>query len=452
MAFVGLLLAPQSVEAQAQYDNTFFMHGFNDNSYRWTYDSPISRLSQQIDLGIGSGPSSTTSTDFIDNQARQMRSNYLHSGRHVLVGHSSGGIVARRAYLSTDPTIASRDNIGGIITVATPHQGAPIVRAANRVLQASQYRMIDSYYDMLANKFTGSASTLEQVLGGFILDFVQNYIVNRLKAFIRDQFGVDTPAAQDLRDGSSAIQALQVGDDVPHANVYGVIEKRNAAIKVAAGMRYEDPQPWIDRKNRVKSAVKLCSQMFYNAIIKTSVGKKCHQADDALGSFDDRWNDWTHGPNKSSPFDGFIPKDHSQYPGLPIDGPGNFRAADENHGTITRGGRGVAAIAGGMEFVRMRRAVPSVGATITGPSSVEAGTSNTWSGTGSNGTGTYVYGWRRYDTATNVWTDLGSTQTVVQAADGNFTLELTVTSGTSNSQAYMDIRVTAAGCGTQLIC
>lgn len=77
-------------------------------------------------------------TQTYENQAVQLGYTLRDSavpGQAILIGHSNGGMVER--YLAENPYIASGVNLAGVVTVGTPHRGAPLARYArdmNRML------------------------------------------------------------------------------------------------------------------------------------------------------------------------------------------------------------------------------------------------------------------------------------------------------------------------------
>ena len=103
-----------------------------------------------------------------------------------------------------------------------------------------------------------------------------------------------------------------------------------------------------------RDGTRVCRALAYNFIIKTSLGKTCHGVDRALGGLDDRWNDWTHGSNKRAPFDGFLPNDHTRYPGTEASSPVNLAVPGANHFTIAFHSNGVEGVKSGMRQIGMR--------------------------------------------------------------------------------------------------
>jgi hypothetical protein len=151
-------------------------------------------------------------------------------------------------------------------------------------------------------------------------------------------------------------------DGLPHANILGLVGRRNAVFRVAFSSIYDDAgfEPFVHNKNRIKSVVKTCRQIGWNIIIHTGVGRVCNQIDHAIGAIDGRWAEWTMGAearNASATFDGFIPTSRSRYPGTSISDPSiNFRADNANHMNIQYNQAGINKIAAAMLQIQMERA------------------------------------------------------------------------------------------------
>ena len=164
--------------------------------------------------------------------------------------------------------------------------------------------------------------TPAHVVGGVIaalLTALANYVVNDvIKPYVEEAFGINSAALNDLKTTSPTIASLKnTYDNAPHADVYSALEKRNAVFRLAYSAMYKDGQVEgaIRKKNAVQSAVKVCRQIGYNWIVKTTTGKLCHKVEKAVGSIDDRWVQWTLNGHKEWAFDGVLPNSAQQYPG-----------------------------------------------------------------------------------------------------------------------------------------
>jgi pimeloyl-ACP methyl ester carboxylesterase len=103
----------------AQKTPVVFVHGFLSNGSTW--DSASSRLQSQ--LAIQPYRPTLTWQDRYDDQAPQLQSALSSVPPSVIaVGHSNGGIVSRQ-WSRLRP-------VSGIVTMSTPHVGAPVARNA----------------------------------------------------------------------------------------------------------------------------------------------------------------------------------------------------------------------------------------------------------------------------------------------------------------------------------
>lgn len=447
LAATAALLSIPAGAQQVQYDGTFFLHGINDNSARWTTKASPDRIANQVDVGQYRATPDLAGYETVAYQAKQLKNGIFPSydgayplKKSVFAGLSMGGMVARDVLLDPDLTVSSPAHVGGIITIASPHRGAPIAENATKIdFYNPSQSIVEGFLDVLKSRLTSPASGLSSIAGSILTSFATDVVLNTVKKMVTDRFGLNNAAAKDLRPSSATIARLRdATDNVPHANVIGIIPKRNAVYRVASGVNYGDGETLIHRKNQVKSVTKACTQIFYNAIVKTGLGKKCHALDKFIGSVDDRWNDWTHGPDKSTPFDGFLPKDYTVYPGIPESDPRYIQVQGENHMTIQFHQPGVDGISLAMIRIGMRPAQaqpPAFTSSISGPDTYSESMSMTFTALASGGAGGYTYHWR--SDASGVWNDLGnaSTQSVDAPTDGtDFAIEVTVTTSSGELQ------------------
>jgi hypothetical protein len=121
LCFIGVLffsLALLASSVAAQDRPAVFLHGFAAEPSDWA--SAAARLQQQTMIAPQL-PALPWRSSYVD-QVRSLQSNPAYAGlpsTTVAVGHSNGGIVAREWSRS--------HRLGGVITIGTPHRGAPIV-------------------------------------------------------------------------------------------------------------------------------------------------------------------------------------------------------------------------------------------------------------------------------------------------------------------------------------
>ncbi|GGB70947.1 esterase/lipase family protein [Deinococcus soli (ex Cha et al. 2016)] len=119
-ALLGLTL---STQASAQ--NYYLLHGLNDNRELWgtfkTWLPTSSAYAYNYD----------SLTQGIAQQALQVNAEVdAYTGTvtpYVLIGHSQGGLRARYYAQYIAPQTGKAQNLKGLMTIGTPHQGAPII-------------------------------------------------------------------------------------------------------------------------------------------------------------------------------------------------------------------------------------------------------------------------------------------------------------------------------------
>ena len=116
LAVAMVIAVPGGLLAQDQ--PTAFVHGFNSNGGTWQAASQ--RLASQYKITSQQPPNLSWSATF-PSQASELSSyvnNSMGAATPLLVGHSNGGIVSRE--------YAKTHAVAGIVTIGTPHSGAPL--------------------------------------------------------------------------------------------------------------------------------------------------------------------------------------------------------------------------------------------------------------------------------------------------------------------------------------
>lgn len=451
---IALALVPSGLFAQLNYDYTTFIHGFNDSSSRFRRPNTAGLLSPQVNLKTPEFPD-LDGQQKIDGQASNLY-NLISGdgGRHVLVGHSMGGLTSRATYFA-HPT----GPVAGIITLGTPHQGAIIADNATRVTGYVANEVSDFYATVIGILYRANPNTLLSAAAvAYIQSLAREVFQRQLQPWLNSTFGVQSQGLNDIKTTSPTVARLNsLTDPLPHAAVLGTIGRRNAVFRIAYSAQFKDNEfdGFVHKKNGVKSIVKACRQIGWNFIIRTQVGRLCNQVDNALGSIDDRWAAWTMGPadkrNPNATFDGLIPTSRARYPGESLTNPlVNFYAPMVNHMNIQYDPAGITQIARAMRQIGMGEPPPpppppgTIGSvTISGPGAVEEGCVGTWVANPYGGVAPYTYVW----TADGTTYDTGSEGGFSYAPTQAFTLRVTVTDsqGSTGSQSQW-ITMTTGNC------
>ena len=122
-----VLLAATATPAAAQDRLTLFLHGFNSTADTWSHTASRLGLRLQIVQYVPQLPWHLP----YDTQATHLNNEANAAGapaNTIVVGHSNGGLVARQ--------LSTKRALGGIVTVGSPHLGAPL---AGNVQGARQF-------------------------------------------------------------------------------------------------------------------------------------------------------------------------------------------------------------------------------------------------------------------------------------------------------------------------
>jgi pimeloyl-ACP methyl ester carboxylesterase len=358
LGLAALALTAPSAAAQLNYDRTFFITGLGDPD-RWSRNSTPSRLGARINLGPAGGSreiSSNILTSPVDPQSRVYHDIITsNGGLNVLVGHSMGGVISRNLLVNTSSDIATADNIAGIITVGSPHQGAPIVENVKKPDFRGRELIMGFLEEAIYSYFMPLIGIISSLLSALFQWFVQQVLMNILIGIISSESGLGTSGGQDLRVGSpTVVRIASALDSRPHATINGVISTRDAWLVLGASYRGLNKFTYVQKKRGVQNGLLLCKRIFYNFIVKTALGRGCATTHRTIAGMDERWNDWTHGSDKRASFDGLIPTDHSRYPGSAASSSVNRYVGGSDHFSIVNDAGGLSGIETQMLQIGMR--------------------------------------------------------------------------------------------------
>jgi len=230
LPLVALLLA-LAAPASAQDRVTLFLHGFSSSAATW--QDTASRLGARLQIAPVV-PELPWHLPF-DQQVHHL--NGLAAGAPpdmVAVGHSNGGLVARQ--------LSTTRSLGGLVTLGTPHEGAPLVRnvrtAGLHYLGASQ--KLGLLLHMLGavgtNAYTGiwfspGLAPLRTAIGalGLTLNAASTIALHVLPAIN------DLPVMSDMAPGSAALTAL---------NGAGNLSRERASVPKRVGLVFASTDWW----------------------------------------------------------------------------------------------------------------------------------------------------------------------------------------------------------------
>ena len=350
-----------TVSAQApSYDGTYFVPGLGDGPRRF-YQTVPALQARGLDLKVWWWVDLST-TETLATQASELSSlrngNLLVSDSTILVGHSMGGLTSRRSYLDTPAGVA------GIVTVGTPHEGAPVAAGGRRFARYMGMVVARTARGFLGwltfGAFAGPVArgTLQTAASD------QGLVSSLVSKYIADQSGISTPAAGDLRPTSTAIQQLgaaRADGGLPRATVRGEIPYRNAVWYVLASADLDQGRTaneYIAARTFVKSYAKTCKHVAYATILFWAQGRECAKLDRAISQIDNEYLGAVNGRAPSGrpllgAFDGFVPASHSVYPStVPVP---EFTAVGANHNDLTYSLSGVSSLDAALIRVGVRR-------------------------------------------------------------------------------------------------
>jgi len=179
--------------------NLAYLHGFNSSSADWQY--------AQNQFNAEFAPSHTTNNSYNGLAAigytATSQGNYLVPyDNTVVLGYSMGGVLAREIKRQR----GSNCNIKALISVGSPHTGAPIVNGAQNL-----YDVVNLWFDDLAAGWIAYAYPYDDavwIARYYFLGPITDIIYANVKDRFFDQVGLNSEAARDLKPNSSFMNTL----------------------------------------------------------------------------------------------------------------------------------------------------------------------------------------------------------------------------------------------------
>jgi pimeloyl-ACP methyl ester carboxylesterase len=183
----------------------FLQHGFLSNGGTW--DRMVPLLNQDLSLNSTLTPSAgDQGTANLDSWLPDIVGQLQSGTSYVAIGHSAGGLVSRE--------LAQQNSglVRGVISLDSPHGGAPLVNnATDDYIASFLTNQLNRLYD---DVFDANDPSIDFVvtLGNYILgDFVAN-----------EALGLALPATQDFKVGSDYLNRLNAtSESFPRAGIIG---------------------------------------------------------------------------------------------------------------------------------------------------------------------------------------------------------------------------------------
>ena len=483
VALLGIVAVPAGAQQAPllDYDHTTFVHGTGSGPEIWSSGTtdldglpPSLYLNKTVLIKAANYPNLDARLRWA-GEVENLRKSLLDSapGKHVLVTHSLGGLVARGAYLYGNANGFSstgsdaRPSIKGIVTVAATHQGTLLANnadGAEAFLKDVQRRTNDGIRSVKVEAIVLTVLVTRNLFAGVV--------VNQI--FPRERFpdlGALTqltkiPAIKDQMDTAEVIRALNsnVGDNViPRANVVARIPARNAAIRLGMSFQHTDADfdSTVKSRNRAVSAMKGCKIIGYATIVMSGYARKCSYGVKVLNRVDGKWKAFVNGTYvrdvfhtkepRDVAFDGVVSNERSQYPGL-TDPFFNLPPVDMvNHQNVYRVKLGLNAVSDAMLRIGMQPTPAPFSATLTGASSFTSAGTLSWQVSAANGVTPFSYQWSYKPSSSSVWTALAATgataSRTVSSSTPTFTVRAVVTAANGESMAVSKLVTNNASTG-----
>lgn len=255
---IGLLLLvlhPLKMSAQAGITSNrrvVFLHGLNEDFTDWTaYVNHFTTTDTRRMNPFNQNFSSVGGLNAIFNRVSTAGS----GGTSIAICHSLGGVVARNLD-SRNPSTSTNPFVGGIVTVGSPLDGAPI---ANALLNGAAFDAINNSANTMAR---GPLATIGHIFGPLFQFAGYDITTSLLPGIISDELQINKfgglATISDIQVGGSGITAEQTlaptatpkisiwgNENSPtHWNITATSTKKNVADMAASTSDFYEIHYW----------------------------------------------------------------------------------------------------------------------------------------------------------------------------------------------------------------
>lgn len=287
--------------------NVVLQHGISSDQCTWSRMHPYVVNRYHVQHVVTPSLASTT---YLDGQVSEL-SQKLEATRvgrtgYIFVGHSQGGLISRR-YAQTLQTNSRSEMVRGVVTLNTPHQGAPIARQGRQWILNASVTAVIAFSNCgvfglqgcdWANRYVQSG------VGGVVANLAYNELTGQAKV--------------DLRPGSAFLNQLNAyPESFARFGIEGRSSSRWQPFRLFGDVTCA-PDAWCGGR----AAAARADRNFYGNIVcgflnlftqNYNGAWACGWRAGSLLAFDEGWKLFYSGFERAG--DGIVPASSQRYPG-----------------------------------------------------------------------------------------------------------------------------------------
>ena len=311
--------------------NIALQHGAFSSGATWSSIAPVLTGSFDVDLLLRE--TSDWRRD-LESQSRGLHGRLAASGKggFLLIGHSNGGLVARRAAQISGA--AGDSLVRGVVTIASGHAGVPLAKVARETVHGfltTQLRAVVAQVD-------GSCWRAQFAWLCDLMNLTSAELPGQIATFAMDSY---MPMSRDVQPGSAFLAQL---NSTPESFRRYSIEVSSQGqwkfLRLFGDWRCDPSSSCGGNKlqNSMESVYEILRICGSNTIMRAKLGHvsaRCRDARWTLSSLNAQYERWTAPDDQS---DGLIPLKSQQYPGA-AGGRITRGSSRESHASELRSGR-----------------------------------------------------------------------------------------------------------------
>ena len=263
----------------------------------------------------------------LESQAVQLNNRLLASGatKFLVLGHSNGGLVARRA--GQMATVTTAPLVGGVVAISSPHQGLPLALNTQSVVGS----VLSTQLQSVITSIGGSCGRREFA---WLCEDISDVALTFVPKIVNYAFDATIPMSSQVRPRSQFLRTLNSTPE-PFMKYSVEVESQGAwkFVRLLGDWKCnpEDRCSGNHLQNMMESAYEVlrhCGSNELSKLIAPSVAARCRNVRWALNNVNTVYERFT-APGDNS--DGIVPAKSQIYPGAALNDRAVLRSAKESH-------------------------------------------------------------------------------------------------------------------------
>ncbi len=304
--------------------NVAYQHGAFADSAAWL------RMDSWLSLRFNLARKLKRTSDWragLESQSVGLNNQLIANGgsRFLLIGHSNGGLIARR--VAQFGTVADQRVVGGVVAIAAPHFGLPLVRNTRAAVSG----LLSGHLRQVLMNVGGSCGGRQF---SWLCEGMNDALLTLVPNVVNYAFDQAAPMSRDVMPGSAFTSLLNATPE-PFLRYSVEVESQGAwkFVRMLGDWKCnpEDRCSGDHLQNTMESVydvLRYCGSNELAKALKPALAERCRSVRWSLNNLNSLYERLT-APGDAS--DGLVPAKSQAYPGLPLGDRELMKNAKESH-------------------------------------------------------------------------------------------------------------------------